>query len=484
MKLRAFLLVALAVLISAFVQAAVPSDIMDFSTAGYGGGALPLPEVPARLALTPSEGDDTAAIQAACDAVGQMSPDAQGFRGAVLLKSGVYRIAGQIRLNASGVVLRGANATLIATGKSRRTLIEIRGKDDRVVGAGVQVSDASVPAGARTLTVASIDGFSVGARVLLRRPSTKAWIDAVGANNFPGPGQYKDQRLEWVPGSRDIEWERTVVAIDPSAQQLTLDAPITTALEQKFGGATVHTFSWPGRLRQVGVEGLLCSTEVDATNPLDEEHSWICLSVDLAEDVWVRQLKSRLFVSSCVWVANRARAVTVIDCDSAEPVSELGAWRRVSFYVGGQQVLVQRCSAEDGGRDFVAGHCAAGPVVFLDCQALNANAPSGPFESWASGVLYDRVSIQGAGLALANLGAVTQGAAWTAANCVLWNCSAASRIEIDNPPGAPNRAVVDPETPSLYHAQLKARCGEKIPAALAVSPLPHDPASVPVFTSP
>jgi hypothetical protein len=144
----------------------------------------------------------------------------------------------------------------------------------------------------------------------------------------------------------------------------------------------------------------------------------------------------------------------------------------VSFYIGGQQVLVEGCRAQDGWRDFVVGHCSAGPNVFLACSALRANADSGPFESWASGALYDGVSIQGAALSLANLGAKTQGASWTAANCVLWNCEAASRINVDHPPGAPNRVVVDEKTPSLYEAQLTARVGESVLAKIAEADRP------------
>ena len=451
---------ALLLVLSA-AESAAPASLMDFSSAGYGGGGVALPSVPAKFAVTPSGGDDTRLIQAAIDAVGKLPLGADGFRGAVLLRAGTFRVAGQLRIESSGVVLRGDGATLLAVGNSRRTLIEVRGnQQQRVVGATVKVTDETVAVGANTLTLASAAGIAPGARVLVRRPSTREWIEAIKANDYPVVGQYRESRLDWTAGSRDIEWERTVTAVDATTNRLTVDAPITTMLEAKFGGATVHTLAWPDRLRNVGVENLTCVSEVGTWNPLDEEHAWICVSVADAENAWVRRVTAKKFVSSCVWVANTARAVTVEDCASAEPVSEIGGWRRVSFYVGGQQVFVQRCTAEDGWRDFVVGHCSAGPNVFLECKALRANADSGPFESWASGALYDRVSVQGAALALANLGTKTQGAAWTAANCVLWNCASASRISIDHPPGGPNRIVVEEKTPSLYRAQLAKRAGD------------------------
>ncbi|MEY2878945.1 MAG: hypothetical protein RLZZ15_1325, partial [Verrucomicrobiota bacterium] len=444
--------------------------VIDYSSAGYGGGGVALPDVAAKFFVAPSGGDDTRLVQGALDAVGKLPVGADGFRGAVLLRGGTFRIGGQLRLAASGVVLRGEGATLLATGNSRRTLIEIRGTTaNRIVAAGVRVTDEVVAAGATTLALASVEGLAAGARVLVRRPSTREWIEAIKANEFSVAGQYRESRTDWTPGSRDIEWERTVVAVDGAAKTITLNAPITTALEAKFGGATVHTLEWPDRLHRVGVENLDCVSEVGAWNPLDEEHAWMCVSLDHVEDAWVRRVTARRFVSSCVWVASGARAVTVEDCASAEPVSEIGGWRRVSFYVGGQQVLVQRCTAEDGGRDFVVGHCAAGPSVFLDCTARRAHADSGPFESWANGALYDRVAIEGAALAFVNLGERTQGASWTAANCTLWNCAASGRIVVEHPLGAANRVVVDVQVPSLYRAQLAARAGERALAVVAAT---------------
>ena len=464
---------------------AAPAPItIDFSSAGYAGGGVPLPSVPAKFSVVPSGGDDTRLIQAALDAAGKLPLGADGFRGAVLLRSGNFRIEGQLRLAASGVVLRGDGGTLIATGNSRRTLIEIRGNPKaRSVGPALKVTDEAVAVGATSLTLSGLAGLAPGERVLVRRPSTREWIEAIKANDFPVAGQYREQRTDWTPGSRDIEWERTVTAIDGATGKITLDAPITTALEAKFGGATIQTVAWPDRLRHVGVENLTCVSEFSSTNPLDEEHAWIAVSVSDAENAWVRRVTAKHFVSTCVWVGNSARAVTVEDCASVAPVSEIGGWRRVSFYVGGQQVLVQRCTAEDGGRDFVVGHCSAGPNVFLECKALGANADSGPFESWANGALYDRVSIAGAAISLANLGTRTQGASWTAANCVLWNCAAAGRINVDHPPGAPNRVVVDGKTPSLYRAQLMARAGDAAVAAIAANPAVREAASVPAFSA-
>jgi hypothetical protein len=57
--------------------------------------------------VAPVEGDDGASIQAAIDEVSALEPDADGFRGAVLLRAGTYEVAGSLSIRTSGVVLRG-----------------------------------------------------------------------------------------------------------------------------------------------------------------------------------------------------------------------------------------------------------------------------------------------------------------------------------------------------------------------------------------
>jgi hypothetical protein len=124
--------------------------------------------------------------------------------------------------------------------------------------------------------------------------------------------------------------------------------------------------------------------------------------------------------------------------------------------IEGQQVLVRQCWSEQGMNDFAVGLLAAGPNVFLDSTASRALGPSGSFESWASGVLYERVHIEGAGLRLTNDSSRAQAAGWTAANSVVWNCDAKD-IEAHGPEGADN--VVNRSPEPLYENQLARRTG-------------------------
>jgi len=109
--------------------------IPDFSHCGYKGGGVDIPVAPVRETLAPSadpKTDDTARIQAALDRVAALPLQADGLRGAVLLKRGTYRCSGILNINASGVVLRGeggdAKGTLIiATARKQQPLVRIGG---------------------------------------------------------------------------------------------------------------------------------------------------------------------------------------------------------------------------------------------------------------------------------------------------------------------------------------------------------------------
>jgi hypothetical protein len=440
---------------------------IDFSYAGYEGGGRALPLVKAVLVVRPSGGDDTALIQGALDRVAERPMGADGFRGAVLLAAGRFHVKGQLHLNASGVVLRGMgvkNTTIVAEGTGRRTLIEVGAGSDAQLDKAIAVA-GDAPSGSLALTLASVEGLHAGDRVVLRRPSTSEWIGALGMSDLPGA--FANQRLDWKPGSHDLVWDRTIVSIDGAKSAVTLDAPITTALEQKYGGGTVARVVANVPPAHIGIENLTLESSYDAALPKDEEHAWIAILLDRVEDAWVRNVTARHFASSAVRVNWRGRRITVEDCRSEAPVAEVGGYRRQSFVVNGQQVLVHRCWSELGTNDFASGLLAGGPNVFLDCTAEHSLGASGSFEGWASGVLYEQVHVP-ARLQLLMDFARAQGAGWTAANSLVWNSTAES-IEVLGPPDAPNFAVNSPS--QLYAAELAARTGAHLEAA---KPLPAE----------
>lgn len=458
--------------------------IPDFSHAGYGGGAS-IPDVPVRVVVPVAAGDSAARIQAAIDFVGALKPDANGFRGAVLLLAGRHEVAGQLRISTRGVVLRGQgkDTVLVATGIDRRALIRVIGRADRVTeDKSRAVADKRVPVGAISFKLDSAEGLKFGDPVVIEHPGIKEWIAAIGMDRFPS--RDKGSYLDWRPGTVNISWDRVVTKVDGNT--VTLDSPLTTSLDSAHGSCAMRKYMWPGQVRQVGVENLRLESAYDKNNLRDEDHAWTGITVENAEDVWVRRLSFAHFAGSAVAVWESTRRVTIEDCASEKPVSEDGGYRRHTFFTAGQQTLFLRCTADDGRHDFAVGHLAAGPNAFVRCKATNAHRFSGPIGSWASGVLYDNVHIDGAGLSLTNRETDDQGVGWAAANSVLWQCSA-PLVTCRMPPTAQNWAIgvwgqfvgdghwrqlnefVKPD--SLFEAQLIERLGDRASAVLKPRPI-------------
>ncbi|TWT97681.1 hypothetical protein Pla108_18330 [Botrimarina colliarenosi] len=456
--------------------------VPDFSSCGYAGADRAIPVTPVRVVVNVIEGDNGRRIQAAIDYVSTLPVDEAGLRGAVLLAEGTHDVAGQLQITASGVVLQGAGADrtrLVATGEGRRPLIRIEPATSLRLATAepIPVTDDYVPVGAVDLVLDAEHGLKDGDAVVVTRPSTEAWIAALGA---------KTDGVGWRAGRTDIRWERRVVAVEGGT--ITLDAPLTTSLDKRFGGGAVAKVTANKRLREVGVQDLTLVSKTTSENPLDEEHSWYGVVANDAQDLWVLRTRFVGFAGGAVLLREGVRGATVEDCLSLAPVSELGGYRRHSFFTQGQQTLFLRCWAEEGLHDFSVGHCAAGPNAFVNCYASNTHGDSGPLESWASGVLYDNVRIDGGNLALVNRWLDPPGAGWSAANCVAWQCQAA-QLHCFSPPTAQNWALAFWAQPvgdgefhglsdfykpiSLFKAQVAERLGEA--AAERVGPFLLDP---------
>lgn len=467
--------------------------VPDFSYCGYMAAERPIPDVPIRVVVPVVPGDATQRIQNAVDYVASLPADANGVRGAVLLEPGTYNISESLTIAAGGVVLRGGGmgqggTVLLGTGQGRDTLICIRGRNDRKTEAPVQITDPCVPVNSTATHVDASHSFRPGDHVLVHRPCTKEWIEALGTGHFGGGITY----LGWKPGGRDLYWDRRIVAVE--GDRITLDVPLTTALDAKYGGGSVAAYQWPGRISQVGVENLRCVSTCDENNPRDEAHRWMAVTLENVTDAWVRQVVFEHFAGSAVFALETARRVTVEDCKSLAPVSEIGGQRRNTFCMMGQQSLFQRLYAECGYHDFAVGFCTPGPNAFVQCESSRPFSFSGGIDSWASGVLFDVVSIDGHALSLFNRSQDGQGAGWNAANCVLWNCSA-SRIDCYSPPTACNWAFgswaefagdgyweesnshVQPR--SLYYAQLQDRLGAQVRARMRLLPVSTEASSSP-----
>ncbi|MFN8349619.1 MAG: DUF6298 domain-containing protein [Spirosomataceae bacterium] len=467
--------------------------VPDFSYCGYRAGTEAIPDVPILVVVPALKGDATLRIQSAIDYVSGLPLDKNGWRGAVLLGKGTFEVAGQLTIKASGVVLRGSGmtengTTVIGTGVSRDHLINVIGNPSSLSTTSLRVTNAYVPVNAMALTVEDASGLKAGEAIRIHRPSTKEWIQTLGTDHFGGGVT----ALGWKAGQRDIYWNRTITAV--SGNELTLDAPLTTALDVACGGGNVQVYRQQNSISKIGIENLRLVSAYDVNNPKDEDHRWVGISLDNVQDAWVRQVVFRHFAGAAVSVLSAARRVTVEDCIASEPVSEIGGERRYTFFTQGQQCLFQRLYAENGYHDFAVGYCAAGPNAFVQCESHLPYSFSGTIDSWASGVLFDIVNVDGHALSFANRGQDGQGAGWTAANSVFWQCTAA-RVDCPRPPTAQNWAFgtwaqftgdghwemsnehIRPR--SLYYAQLIARLGEAVQARAILMPVESEASSSP-----
>ncbi len=415
--------------------------IVDFSYAGYHYGEVPLPVVEQAATVGPVDGDDTGQIQAALDEIAALEPDADGFRGALLLEPGTYEIAGTLHVNQSGVVLRGSgdgddpevDTILQAVGDDpHQRAVVVLGSGDSTPwdsAPGIDVSDAFVQVGSRSLNVEDASGFAVGDRVVVRHPSTQAWIDALD-----GGGVISD--APWAPGNIDIVYYRTLTAVDGS--ELTFDAPLFNHLDASLATASVDHVTASNVISESGVENL--RIDIQTTGGEDENHAWDAISVMGAEHVWVTNVTALHFGKSAVYTVG-ALHVTVSDVGAYDPVAIRTGGRMYNFdtEARSQLVLFTQCDATGGRHNFISnGASSASGNVWHRCGSSGSDSEG--HRQWSQALLFDATNEQGDGHAqFINRGDYGTSHGWGAAHSVIWNSSGI--ITVQKPPTAQNYAI-------------------------------------------
>ncbi len=455
--------------------------IPDFSHVGYQYGDDSIPDVPVKIELIPVDGDDGSSIQAAIDLVEALAPDENGFRGAVLIKKGTYEVSGQIKINASGVVLRGegqsdSGTVIIATGTSDRDLIRIDNGSDRDIdnASKVSISEDYVPVGRKYVLVSDASAYNEGDNIALYRPGTEKWISDIKMDQITPSAGTK----QWKPSSYSFYFERLVSGV--SGDTIFFRNPVVMAMETQYGGGFVYKASF-NRLQKVGIEDLCLKSSYKSET--DEDHSWKAIAFRSVENGWARRITSWYFAYSCVSLEKDSRLISVIDCHCRDPKSIISGGRRYSFNLTGSLNLFSGCTTTEGRHDFVTGSRVCGPNVFTRCTATNTHSDSGPHHRWAMGTLYDIIESDGA-INVRDRDDSGTGHGWAGANQVFWNCNASSSIcespwtsalnynfgfmgskAKNNNPGRPdgewvghNRSGIFPA--SLYEAQLDARIND------------------------
>ncbi|MDA1069454.1 MAG: hypothetical protein O3C43_23520 [Verrucomicrobia bacterium] len=433
--------------------------IPDYSTAGYLNGAA-LPSVQVALSLTPlsSKEDDTQRIQDAIDQVSQFPINQEGFRGAILLRSGNYYVADQLRIEKSGVTLRGegqaeTGTTIYATGNQRRSLIVISGRDEaqeaynrertgvffyqNKEGSSWEVIDEYLPSGTKILQVSPVRGLNTGDTVILEQHMNQEWINILGMDAFP-PHPNRRKSHPWDPTDFVFQFERTIENIDGG--RIHLNAPLVNPVFARFGSTILFKSDLPKRIEKVGVEQLRLVSAFETSDlNSDEAHGWTGVELNRVKNSWVRSVTGVHFGNATVSTEKESLQITIQDCAYLKPVAKYGYGRRHGFINAGQQILVQRCYTEDCSFPYFIPERTAGPNVFLDCYSKGEKAVIGPWRYWAMGTLWDNT--YGEKLMIRNRGYEGDGWGWSGINHLFWNSTAFDWISVQSPINGWNWAI-------------------------------------------
>jgi hypothetical protein len=468
--------------------------IADFSSAGYEGGGVALPHVPAVRNVAPSGADDTAAIQKAIDEVSAL-PLVNGFRGAVELAPGTFHCAQTLSITASGVVLRGAgngdhgskiDGTVIEMTGAPHLALRIAGRlDQKDLGVETTIADAYVPSGASAFHVADAANLHLGDTLLIAKPVTQAWIHFMGMDDMHRNGKPE----HWVTASQ-LEVRRRIAAV--SGNTVTLDVPLMDSYDAQFfdgGHATVTRIELSGQVTQVGVEDLRIVAPKQSIALGQAEFSG--MAIQDAADSWVRSVAFEETTNG-VRINSGSERITFLKCDIVQHVPVTSAAKPADFACNGSQILFDRCTGSgDNTFYIVTQDRQQGPVVALNCRFLG-NGHIEPHQRWSTGLLIDNCEVPGGGIDMMNRGEMGSGHGWAIGWSVVWNSQAQSfamntppgsvtwsignRGEQTDPPfpvfdGGPPRAALTPATiesagkpvspQSLYLAQLRERLGEQ-----------------------
>jgi hypothetical protein len=419
--------------------------IPDFSFAGYKKGGVAIPEAPVKIILTPVSGDNTKLIQDAIDMVGSLPIDTNGFRGAVLLRSGCYEVD-QLFITRSGVVLRGEGqglrgTVLYAKLESKHDVITLQG-----AGSGIQRDNASrqkittsyVPLGTRSFEIEDPSDYQVGDTISVLRTPNQFWIEDLGMDEET-LCQGKPGCNGWTPNSYTINHERVITQIDNNT--ITVDLPLVDVMEEQYGGGEIYKASVPGRIQQCGVESLRIESYFDPNDPNDEDHAWIGVHLKRTINSWVTNVTGQYLGYGTVSISSESNFNTIQECAAIDHVSSLSGGRRYSFNISdGMGNLFQRNYTRGGRHDYVTGSRVTGPNVFLDCYSSMPSTDIGPHHRWTTGTLFD--NIRGSSIRVRNRGNSGSGHGWAGNATMFWNLvSVDDEIHVESPKGGRNWGI-------------------------------------------
>ncbi len=425
------------------------NTIPDFSNSGYMGGGVPIPFVPAKITVYPQTGDDKSRIQAAIDYVSGLTPDSNGFRGAVLLKAGSYQVdaglkkyGNALEIKTSGVVLRGegqgVDGTILHTSFEEKHQVVACGppQPSYSTSDNTSITDPYVGCGATRFNVENASAYSVGDIIRITMIPNQTWLDDIYANAYMGADD-----IDWTTSLYTMNYERRITAIN--SNEISIHSPVILPMQTRFGGGEIKKVRISSGLRtqQIGVEhlrivgpGITTSAPEDSPNRLKS-----AVTLDYTENSWVRGI-TVVHTSNSAVLSWSSHYNTIEDCASIEPIGPKSGGYRYTYYIDGSSShnLFQRTYTDDGRHDYVLGPRTPGPNVFLDGYSTRGGT-TGPHQRWATGTLFDNLKLESV-IALEHRNGSGSGHSWAGIQSVIWNTESPD-IVCETPVGHMNYAI-------------------------------------------
>ena len=432
--------------------------IPDFSRAGYKGGGVALPTVEVKVSIEPIAGDNTAHIQDAIDAVCALPVDSNGFRGAVFLNPGIYAVHGTLKIQTSGVVLRGSgrgsdsatNTHILGLGNTPedRSIITMGGLHNTrfkgmVAGTQTNITSPLVQVGDKKFTVANAAPFQIGDNIIIKHPCTQAWLNSIdGGQTASDPN--------WTVDSQPIIYNTRIENI--KGNTIYTNSPVFNNLDASVSQAYIYKYDRDGLVENVGIENLLIDIEYNHNDPDDANHARTAVTITQAENAWIKESEFLHFWSAGVNIET-ANYVTIENVHAYAPKGPTIGGYKYNFCVSDatQNTLFTNCKATEARHAYISnGTSTVAGVVFHKSTSVDAFNPSEGHRRWTTGLLYDNFLDSGnmpsEALGLYNRGDYGTSHGWASVNSVAWNCDASrpgtdGEIVIQRPPTAQNFAI-------------------------------------------
>ena len=413
----------------------------DFSYAGYHHGEADLPIVTGPVfdvtdygAQNNDSGDQTASFQAAIDA-------AEVGGGVVFVPAGTYRIDGMLRIEASGVVIRGAGTS------SRLNFTKTDAVGDqahlRFVGRRTLASPVELTADilsrGHTLSVPSGHGLSVG--------------DDIEVGWTITPDFIADHDMTGTWGAFNDTWQsffqRTITGITDTAS----GSVITVDVPHRYDGLVRDGLAIKlrsGYLTECGLERIALTNAHDKDDAQDNDRNHL-VRMDYTQDCWVDQVQTVHIhgdndghVQSGGIKIFQSKNITLRDSGFHNAQNRLVGGNGYLVEVSQvSDILIENVEATNGRHNFIQnwGFGATG-VVFKDCYSEGSRHFSGPL-SWpglpsfsefhhslATANLIDGGEWED-GWKAENRGEYSSGAGFSATENVFWNVGGNGKITSD-----------------------------------------------------